>query len=64
MIYIPDEWIKHKENEEKIGLLLSKATFCIKTKSYEKELLQIEEDLKRLDEEKILEEFKKGTFII
>ena len=64
MIYIPDEWIKHKENEEKIGLLLSKATFCIKTKSYENELLQIEEDLKRLDEEKILEEFKKGTFII
>ena len=64
MIYIPDEWIKHKDNEEKIGLILSRATCCIKTKCYENELLKIEADLKRLDEEKILEEFKKGTFII
>ena len=58
-MYIPEGWIKHKKNESVIRQLLEKSTFCIKSTD---DLKEIENRLKELGEEKILDELKKGSF--
>ena len=59
-MYIPESWIKHKENESVIRQLLEESTACIKSTD---DLKEIENRLKKLDEEKILDELKKGSLV-
>lgn len=58
-MYIPDNWIKNKNNESEIRTLISDYVGCFK---FNDTLVDIENRLKELDENIILEEFKKGTF--
>lgn len=61
MIYIPNDWINDRKNEEEIRMLISESLGCIKfNESYQ----NVEERLRDIGELKILEEFKKGTFAI
>lgn len=61
MIYIPNDWINDRKNEEEIRTLISESLGCIKfNESYK----NVEDRLRDIGELKILEEFKKGTFAI
>ena len=61
MIYIPNDWINDRKNEEEIRMLISESLGCIKfNESYQ----NVEDRLRDIGELKILEEFKKGTFAI
>lgn len=61
MIYIPNDWINDRKNEEEIRTLISESLGCIKfNESYQ----NVEDRLRDIGELKILEEFKKGTFAI
>ena len=61
MIYIPNDWINDRKNEEEIRMLISESVGCIK---FDENSQKVEERLKDIGELKILEEFKKGTFAI
>ena len=61
MIYIPSNWIKDRKNEEKIRMLISENLGCIK---FNESSQKVEDRLRELGELKILEEFRKGTFVI
>ena len=61
MIYIPSNWIKDRKNEEKIRMLISEILGCIKLNESSQ---KVEDRLRELGELKILEEFRKGTFVI
>nr|DAN82125.1 MAG TPA: hypothetical protein [Caudoviricetes sp.] len=61
MIYIPNDWINDRKNEEEIRMLISESLGCIK---FDENSQKVEERLKDIGELKILEEFKKGTFAI
>ena len=61
MIYIPSNWIKDRKNEEKIRMLISENLGCIKLNESSQ---KVEDRLRELGELKILEEFRKGTFVI
>lgn len=58
-MYIPDNWIKNKNNESEIRTLISDYVGCFK---FDDTLVNIENRLKELDENIILKELKKGTF--
>lgn len=58
-MYIPDNWIKNKNNESEIRTLISDYVGCFK---FDDTLFNIENRLKELDENIILKELKKGTF--
>lgn len=64
MIYLPDEWIKQKENEVEIRKILADITGCIKTVDYKDKLDQAKKRLKDMGEDIILEKFKDGVFKI
>lgn len=61
IIYIPNDWIKDRENEDEIRTLISESLECIKLNGSSQ---KAEDRLKELGEIKILEEFKKGTFAV
>ena len=61
IIYIPNDWIKDRENEDERRTLISESLGCIKLKDSSQ---KVEDRLKELGEIKILEEFKKGTFAV
>lgn len=61
MIYVPNDWINDRKNEEEIRTLISDSLGCIKFNESSK---NVEDRLKDIGELKILEEFKKGTFAI
>lgn len=61
MIYIPNDWINDRKNEEEIRTLISESLGCIKLKESSQ---KVEDRLRELGEIKILEEFKKGTFAV
>lgn len=61
MVYIPNGWIKDRKNEDEIRTLISESLGCIKLKDSSQ---KVEDRLKELGEIKILEEFKKGTFVV
>lgn len=61
MVYIPNDWIKDRKNEDEIRVLISVSLGCIKLKD---DSQKVEDRLKELGEIKILEEFKKGTFAV
>lgn len=61
IIYIPNDWIKDRENEDEIRKLISESLECIKLNGSSQ---KAEDRLKELGEIKILEEFKKGTFAV
>ena len=61
MIYIPNDWINDRKNEEEIRMLISESLGCIK---FDESSQKVEERLKDIGELKILEEFKKGTFAV
>lgn len=61
MIYIPEEWIKDPKNEKEIISLLEENSGCLRF-DHEAEDEKTAVRLKELGEEKILEEFQKGTF--
>lgn len=63
MIYIPDEWLKNKENEEEVRRLLCSVIGCIKFSSTkDKNEAAVFARLKELGEEKILQEWENGNF--
>lgn len=64
MIYIPDEWIRNKENEETIRDILDGIGTCIKTTDYKKDLSEAKKKLKKIGEDIILEKLKEGIFKI
>lgn len=61
IIYIPNDWIKDRGNEDEIRTLISESLECIKLNGSSQ---KAEDRLKELGEIKILEEFKKGTFAV
>lgn len=64
MTYLPDEWIKQKENEAEIEKILAEITCCIKTVDYKDKLDQAKKRLKDMGEDAILKKFKDGVFKI
>ena len=58
-MYIPDDWIKNKNNESEIRNLISEYVGCFQ---FDNTLVKIEGRLKELNEDIILKELKKGTF--
>lgn len=58
-MYIPDNWIKNKNNESEIRTLISDYVGCFQ---FDDTLVNIENRLKELNEDIILKELKKGTF--
>jgi len=58
-MYIPDSWIKNKNNEPEIRDLISEHTGCFQ---FNDTLADIENRLKELGEDIIIKELKKGTF--
>lgn len=64
MIYIPDEWIRKKGNEEIIRDILDGVGTCIKTTDYKKDLSEAKKKLKAMGEDIILEKLKEGIFKI
>jgi|GEM_PF-977093 len=63
MIYIPDEWLKNKENEEEVRRLLCSVIGCFKFSSTkDKNEAAVFARLKELGEEKILQEWENGSF--
>ena len=61
MIYIPSDWVKDRKNEAEIRMLISENLGCIKLNESSQ---KVEDRLRELGELKILEEFRKGTFVI
>ena len=61
MIYIHSDWIKDRKNEDEIRMLISESLGCIKLNESSQ---NVEDRLRELVELKILEEFRKGTFVI
>ena len=61
MIYIPNDWIEDRKNEDEIRTLISESLGCIKLKESSQ---KVEDRIRELGEIKILEEFKKGTFAV
>lgn len=61
MIYIHSDWIKDRKNEDEIRMLISESLGCIKLNESSQ---KVEDRLRELGELKILEEFRKGTFVI
>lgn len=61
MIYIPEEWIKDPKNEKEIISLLEENSGCLRF-DCEAEDEKTAMRLMELGEDKILEEFQKGTF--
>ena len=62
MVYIPEDWIKHKENTETIHGLLDRGTdiiLNIPDSSYKSDE-EIEKTLADIDEPYLLEHFKNG----
>lgn len=64
MIYIPNEWIKNKKNEETIRDILDGVCTCIKTTDYKKDLSEAKKRLEEMGEDIILEKLKEGIFKI
>ena len=60
MIYIPDEWMKDLKNKDEIYDLLEEHTGCIRIDP-EGEDKMIEARLIEMKENKVLEEFRKGS---
>lgn len=61
MIYIPNDWIEDRKNEDEIRTLIFESLGCIKLRESSQ---KVEDRLKELGEIKILEEFKKGAFAV
>lgn len=64
MIYIPDEWIRNKKNEETTRDILDGIGTCIKTTDYKKDLSEAKKRLEEMGEDIILEKLKEGMFKI
>ena len=64
MIYIPDEWIRNKENEETIRDILDRICTCIKTTDYKKDLSEAKKSLEEMGEDIIIEKLEDGIFKI
>lgn len=60
-MYIPDNWIKNKNNEPEIRNLISECVGGLHFK-YDDTLVEVEKRLQELDEDIILQELKKGSF--
>lgn len=58
-MYLPLDWLKNKDNENEIRRLITDHGGCLQ---FGDSSDKIETRLKELGENKILEEFKKGTF--
>lgn len=58
-MYIPVDWLKNVENEKEIRTLITEYLGCFQ---FENDQKRIVSRLKELEENKILEELKKGTF--
>lgn len=58
-MYIPENWIKNKNNESEIRNLISDYIGCFQ---FDDTLVNIENRLKELGEDIILKELKNGTF--
>ena len=61
MIYTHSDWIKDRKNEDEIRTPTSESLGCIKLNESSQ---KVEDRLRELGELKILEEFRKGTFVI
>lgn len=61
MIYIPEEWIRDLQNEKEIYEMLEEGSGCLRI-DRDTEDKKIASRLKELGEDKILEEFQKGSF--
>lgn len=62
-MYIPLDWFKNAENENEIRDLLREQGGCFRFDE-DSDSKKIESRLKELGEDKIFEEWKKGTFAI
>lgn len=58
-MYIPSDWIKNKDNEYEIRNLIRECVSCF---HFDDMSAKIENRLKEIGEDIILEELKKGTF--
>lgn len=58
-MYLPLDWLKNKDNEKEVRNLITDSGGCLQFGDNSE---KIEKRLKELNEVKILEEFKKGTF--
>ena len=54
-MYIPSDWIKNKNNEPEIRNLISKCVGCLHFGDIDETLADVENRLKELDEDIILE---------
>ncbi|MCI8736869.1 MAG: hypothetical protein HFI11_07830 [Lachnospiraceae bacterium] len=61
MIYIPEEWVRDPQNEKEIYEMLEESSGCLRI-DRDTEDKKIASRLKELGEDKILEEFQKGSF--
>lgn len=59
MIYLPDDWINNKENQNEVRQLITDRMGRFK---FNDDYKKVKDRVKELGEYKILEEFNKGSF--